>query len=321
MADDKLRATPAARKLADDLGINLYDVSGSGANGRVHKEDVETYKDTNVVRISPLAKRIALEHNIAWQEIQGTGHRGKIMKKDVLALLPENIENDSIKSPAQIEKVEEVPDNVTPYGEIERIPMTPMRKVIAQRMVESYLTAPTFTLNYEVDMTEMLALRKKVLEPIMEATGKKTTVTDLLSLAVVKTLMKHPYINASLTEDGKTIITHNYVNLAMAVGMDNGLMTPVVYNAEKMNLSELVVAFKDVIGRTLVGPIINQPNSAILGVSSTIEKPVVVNGEIVIRPIMSLGLTIDHRVVDGMAGAKFMKDLKELIETPISMLI
>lgn len=275
------------------------------------------------------------------------GHHLGRGKKDVLALLPENIENDSIKSPAQIEKVEEVPDNVTPYGEIERIPMTPMRKVIAQRMVESYLTAPTFTLNYEVDMTEMLALRKKVLEPIMEATGKKTTVTDLLSLAVVKTLMKHPYINASLTEDGKTIITHNYVNLAMAVGMDNGLMTPVVYNAEKMSLSELVVAFKDIIGRTLdgklapselqnstftisnlgmfgvqsFGPIINQPNSAILGVSSTIEKPVVVNGEIVIRPIMSLGLTIDHRVVDGMAGAKFMKDLKELIETPISMLI
>ena len=87
MADDKLRATPAARKLADDLGINLYDISGSGANGRVHKEDVETYKDTNVVRISPLAKRIALEHSIAWQEIQGTGHRGKIMKKDVLAYL------------------------------------------------------------------------------------------------------------------------------------------------------------------------------------------------------------------------------------------
>ena len=240
-----------------------------------------------------------------------------------------------------------MPDNVTPDGEIERIPMTPMRKVIAQRMVESYLTAPTFTLNYDVDMTEMLALRKKVLEPIMEATGKKVTVTDLLSLAVVKTLMKHPYLNSTLTEDGKTIITHNYVNLSMAVGMDNGLMTPVVYNAEKMSLSELVVAFKDVIGRTLegklapselqnstftisnlgmfgvqsFGPIINQPNSAILGVSSTVEKPVVVNGEIVIRPIMSLGLTIDHRVVDGMAGAKFMKDLKVLIEDPISMLV
>lgn len=347
MIDDKLRATPAARKLADDLGINLYDVSGTGAKGRVHKEDIESYREFNIVKITPLAKRIAEENNIAWQEIQGTGIRGKIMKKDVLTLLPENVDSDSIKSPAQIEKAEEIPDNIIHYGEIERLPMTPMRKVIAKRMVDSYLTAPTFTLNYDVDMTELLALRKKVLEPIMEATGKKITVTDLLSMAVVKTLMKHPYLNSSLTEDGQTIIMHNYVNLAMAVGMDNGLMTPVVYNAEKMSLSELVVAFKDVIGRTLdgklapselqnstftisnlgmfgvqsFGPIINQPNSAILGVSSTIEKPVVVNGEIVIRPIMSLGLTIDHRIVDGMAGAKFMKDLKTLIEDPISMLV
>lgn len=347
MIDDKLRATPAARKLADDLGINLYDVSGTGAKGRVHKEDIESYREFNIVKITPLAKRIAEENNIAWQEIQGTGVRGKIMKKDVLTLLPENVDSDSIKSPAQIEKAEEIPDNIIPYGEIERLPMTPMRKVIAKRMVDSYLTAPTFTLNYDVDMTELLALRKKVLEPIMEATGKKITVTDLLSMAVVKTLMKHPYLNSSLTEDGQIIIMHNYVNLAMAVGMDNGLMTPVVYNAEKMSLSELVVAFKDVIGRTLdgklapselqnstftisnlgmfgvqsFGPIINQPNSAILGVSSTIEKPVVVNGEIVIRPIMSLGLTIDHRIVDGMAGAKFMKDLKTLIEDPISMLV
>ena len=347
MTDDKLRATPAARKLADDLGINLYDVSGTGAKGRIHKEDIESYREFNIVKITPLAKRIAEENNIAWQEIQGTGIRGKIMKKDVLTLLPENVDSDSIKSPAQIEKAEEIPDNIIPYGEIERLPMTPMRKVIAKRMVDSYLTAPTFTLNYDVDMTELLALRKRVLETIMEATGKKMTVTDLLSMAVVKILMKHPYLNSSLTEDGQTVIMHNYVNLAMAVGMDNGLMTPVVYNAEKMSLSELVVAFKDVIERTLngklapselqnstftisnlgmfgvqsFGPIINQPNSAILGVSSTVEKPVVVNGEIVIRPIMSLGLTIDHRVVDGMAGAKFMKDLKALIEDPISMLV
>ena len=109
-----------------------------------------------------------------------------------MAFLPENIENETIKSPAEIEKVEEAPDNMTPYGEIERIPMTPMRKVIAQRMVESYLTAPTFTLNYDIDMSQMLALRKKVLDPIMEATGKKVTVTDLLSLAVVKTLDEAP---------------------------------------------------------------------------------------------------------------------------------
>ena len=225
--------------------------------------------------------------------------------------------------------------------------MTAMRKVIAKRMVESYLTAPTFTLNYDIDMTEVIALRKKVLEPILETTGKKVTVTDIISLAVIKTLMKHKYLNSSLTPDGQTIIAHNYVNLAMAVGFDGGLLTPVVYNAEKMSLSELVVALKDVTSRALnmklapselqgstftisnlgmygvssFGPIINQPNSAILGVSATIEKPVVINGEIKVRPIMSLGLTIDHRVVDGLAGAKFMKDLKELLENPITMLI
>ncbi len=134
MTDDKLRATPAARKLADDLGINLYDVSGTGAKGRIHKEDIESYREFNIVKITPLAKRIAEENNIAWQEIQGTGVHGKIMKKDILALLPENVDSDSIKSPAQIEKAEEISDNITPYGEIERLPMTPMRKVIAQRI-------------------------------------------------------------------------------------------------------------------------------------------------------------------------------------------
>ena len=103
MTDDKLRATPAARKLADDLGINLYDVSGTGAKGRIHKEDIESYREFNIVKITPLAKRIAEENNIAWQEIQGTGVHGRIMKKDILALLPENVDSDSIKSPAQIE--------------------------------------------------------------------------------------------------------------------------------------------------------------------------------------------------------------------------
>ena len=288
-------------------------------------------------------------NGIDWQGVKGTGIRGKIMKNDILALIGD------VKQEVKVEQQEkeiiktEVPvvENRDQYGEVEHIPMTAMRKVISKRMVESYLTAPTFTLNYDIDMTEVIALRKKVLDPILESTGKKVTVTDIISLAVVKTLMKHKYLNSSLTPDGQTIIAHNYVNLAMAVGFDGGLLTPVVYNAEKMSLSEIVVALKDVTTRALnmklapselqgstftisnlgmygvssFGPIINQPNSAILGVSATIEKPVVINGEIKVRPIMSLGLTIDHRVVDGLAGAKFMKDLKELLENPITMLI
>ena len=173
------------------------------------------------------------------------------------------------------------------------------------------------------------------------------TITDIISLAVIRTLMKHKYVNSSLTEDGNQIILHNYVNLAIAVGMDDGLLVPVIKNADKMTLSELVVKSKEIISKALemklspaeqsgstftisnlgmygvqsFNPVINQPNSAILGVSGMIDKPVAVNGEIVIRPIMTLCLTIDHRVVDGLAGAKFMQDLKNLLENPISMLV
>ena len=130
MADDKLRATPAARKLADDLGIQPLRCFWLRC-----KRSCPTKKTWKLIKTQTwfafrhLQNELPQEHNIAWQEIQGTGHRGKIMKKDVLAFLPENVESDTIKVSSQIEKMEEVPDNVTPYGEIERIPMTPMRKV------------------------------------------------------------------------------------------------------------------------------------------------------------------------------------------------
>lgn len=349
--NEKVRATPAARNLAEKLNLDIFSINGSGINGRIHKEDVENFKNLSVVKISPLAKVMAEKNNIAWQELKGTGVNQKIMKADILEILNKNNLDNNLKDNLENKKVEadkkEENNNSDKYGEVEVVAMSGMRKVIAKRMLESAQSAPTFILNYDVDMTEILALRKKIKEPILEATGKKVTITDIISLAVIKTLMKHKSLNASLSEDEQSIIFHNYVNLAMAVGFDEGLLTPVVYNAEKMTLSQLVVALKDVTTRALemklspselkdstftisnlgmygvssFGPIINQPNSAILGVSATVEKPVAVNGEIKIRPIMSLGLTIDHRVVDGLAGAKFMKDLKDLLENPITMLI
>ena len=339
----KVRATPKARKVARELGIDLAQVPGTGAKGRVHADDVENFKGAQP-KATPLARKIAKDLGIDLATVSGTGFGGKITKEDVLA----------ISAPAQVKEaaaapvVEAKPEKVLPEG-VEVIPMSAMRKAISKGMTHSYLTAPTFTLNYDVDMTNLMALRKQVLDPIMNKTGMKVTFTDLIGLAVVRTLMKeeHRYLNASLIDDAQNIELHKFVNLGIAVGLDDGLIVPVVHGADKMSLSDFVVASKDVIKKAQAGklkaaemsgstfsitnlgmfgtksfnPIINQPNSAILGVSSTIEKPVVVNGEIVIRPIMSLGLTIDHRVVDGMAGAKFMKDLKELIENPISMLI
>ena len=344
-----LRATPAARAYARKKGIDLSKVKGSGPKGRIHKDDVLDYKLNSKVKISPLAERIAKIEGINTESIVGTGPNGKIMKADIMAVLHGATKVEAAPKAEVAPKAPKAPKapNENQWGVVETVPMSPMRKVISKRMSESYFSAPTFVVNVEVDMTELLALRKKVVDAIIEETGKKATVTDFISLAVIKSLMKHPYVNASLSSDEKEMYLHHYVNLSIAVGMDSGLVVPVIKGADKMSLKELVVASKEITTKALNGklkpdemadstftisnlgmygvksfvPIINQPNTAILGVSATVPKPVVFNGEVTVRPIMTLTLTADHRVVDGLEGAKFMKTLKEAIENPLSLLI
>lgn len=368
MERELIRATPAARALAHRMKVKLTNVTGTGYKGRIHLDDVAGWNFKGKVHISPLAQRIADEHNIELNGVKGTGHNQKIMKDDVLALISDPVlkarltrDDFTEVTAVKTQKINEKPvsggseqnqsvstqPKAVEIGSTETIPMSMMRKIIAKRMSESYFTIPSFIQTWDVDMTELLALRKKLMEPIKEKTDKKLTVTDLISFAVVKTLMKHKYINASLNAEATELTFHHYVNLAMAVGMDEGLLVPVVKNADKMSLSELVVALKDVTERTLskkllpdeqVGStftisnlgmygvehftaIINQPNAAILSVSSTKETLVAMNGEAVIRPIMKISLTSDHRIIDGLAAAKFMQDLKQLLENPLSLLI
>lgn len=337
----KVRATPAARRLAREQGVDLGLVPGSGPKGRVHAEDVENFKGAQP-KATPLARKMAEAEGIDLATITGSGFAGKVKKEDILAVLAAK-QPVAAAAPVKEEKVIELPEGV------EIKPMSAMRKAISKGMTNSYLTAPTFTLNYDIDMTEMIALRKKLIDPIMAKTGLKVSFTDLIGMAVVKTLMKpeHEYMNASLINDANDIELHRFVNLGIAVGLDDGLVVPVVHGADKMSLSDFVLASKDVIKKAQSGklkaaemsgstfsitnlgmfgtktfnPIINQPNSAILGVGATIPTPTVVDGEIVARPIMAMCLTIDHRLVDGMNGAKFMVDLKKLMENPFELLI
>ena len=366
MENKKLRATPAARTMANRLGVDLFNVTGTGYKGRIHKDDVAGFNYEDKTHISPLAQRIADIHNIDLKGVVGTGFRKKIMKDDVLEL----IDDPAVKSrfmlddygyqmvsssqkatktepTKQTDSATKTEQDHAVKGESETVPMTQMRKIISKRMSESFFGAPTFIQTWEIDMTELLALRKRLIDPIMDKTGKKVTVTDLISMAVIKTLPKHKYINSSLNKDATEITFHNYVNLGIAVGLDEGLLVPVVKGADKMSLTEFVVAMKDLTERTFAKKllpdeqagstftisnlgmygvdeftaIINQPNSAILSVSSTQQRAVPRDGEIVIRPIMKVSLTADHRVVDGLTGAKFMTDLKAAMENPLTLFI
>lgn len=365
MGNDKLRATPAARSLAHRMGVDLNAIAGSGYKGRIHAEDVAEFSYEQAGGITPLAKKIADSFGLDTSSIKGTGFRGKIIRADVAAALGDryypNLE--AIVDPFKTEKAPAAPAPAAAPaaskpaaapaaataapGEVELVPMNMMRRVIAKRMADSYFSAPTFVLNYEVDMYEATKLRKQLLEPIKEKTGKKLTVTDIISIAVVRTLMNHPYINASLSADGSQIELHNYVNLAMAVGMDEGLLVPVVHGAEKLGLVDLMLRLKDIteraVGKKLTPQdqegstftisnlgmygvesftsIINQPNSAILSIAGTKEMPVVRNGEVVIRPIMKMSLTSDHRVINGLGAAKFMQELKATLESPLPLLV
>lgn len=367
MENKKMRATPAARVLAKRLGVDLLSVIGTGYKGRIHMDDVAGFNYEDKTHVSPLAQRIADIHNIDLKGVTGTGFRNKIMKDDVLQLIddpetksrfmlddygyqmvssgPVATKTTPVKQ-AETAKRETIQDTAK-EGESETIQMTQMRKIISKRMSESYFGAPTFIQTWEIDMTELLALRKRLIDPIMEKTGKRVTVTDLISMAVIKTLPKHKYINSSMNKEATEITFHNYVNLGMAVGLDEGLMVPVVKGADKMTLTEFVVAMKDLTDRTLskkllpdeqagstftisnlgmygvdeFTAIINQPNAAILSVASTQQRAVPKDGEIVIRSIMKISLTSDHRIIDGLTAAKFMTDLKAAMEDPLTLFI
>ena len=176
---------------------------------------------------------MAADKGIDLAGVSGTGFDGKIVKEDILAVLETSKPAEEKTAAAPAEKAAELPEGV------EVIKMSAMRKAVAKSMVNSYLTAPTFTLNYDIDMTEMIALRKKLIDPIMEKTGLKVSFTDLIGMAVVKTLLKpeHQYLNASLINDATEIELHKFVNLDIAVGLDEGLLVPVVHGADQIRVN------------------------------------------------------------------------------------
>ena len=315
-------ATPYAKKLAAEKGVDLSSVTASGPAGEVRARDVLAAPQQNAVNATPLAKKYAEVNGVDLAGVTGTGYDGKIRKSDVL----------SAAAPAPAQR------------EITRIPLTPIRKAIARNMFSSLHSMAQTSDSVEVDVTELMALRKRLLEH-KEELGTKITINDLLSYAAVKMIKTHPLANASFSDT--EILCYPDVNLSMAVATDYGLTSPVVHGADRMSLVELSLAMRDLVTRardrkltandqqggtftlTNMGifpvdnfnPILPAPQSCILGFGRCVEKPAVYQGQICIRTMMVLSVTYDHRVFDGGEVGSIMKTMKEYLESPELFLV
>lgn len=295
--------------------------------GKKEKAKPEKKTEDAKQKVSPLAKKIARDINLDLTKVNV--HR-RVLAQDILEYLKNADEN-------KIPREEENPKK-EPIRE-ETVAMNGMRKAIAKNMLASHMTSPTVTFNLGIDMTAMKDYRAQ-----LKAKDIKVSYTDLLVKFVAKALTEYPLLNCSV-EDNKIVYKH-YVNMGVAVALPNGLVVPNITDADKKSLTEISSELKDLASKAREGslpmdklrggtftitnlgmygiesfsPIINQPEVGILGVNTMEDKAVVVNGEIVIRPIMNLSLTADHRVVDGSVAAEFLQRVKNLMENPALIL-
>ena len=285
------------------------------------------------IRATGYAKKLAREKGVALSGIKGTGPNGRVLAQDVLDALAAAPAAVPAAAPAFVPTGEAAVDVVT------KIPMTGIRKAIANNMYNSLQSMAQCTAAAEIDVTDLLAYRQKLVAQ-QDFLGCKVTVNDLLSMAVVKMLKKHPLVNA--TFDGKTIFAHSSVNLSVAVAAEAGLMVPVVRGADRMGLVQLHNAMKDLADRARdkqlrdgeqsngtftisnVGmfpidwstPIINPPQVAIMGFGRAVKKMAVVNDQPAVRSMMTMYLTFDHRVIDGLEVGRVMEDMQTLLCNP-----
>jgi len=295
---------------------------------------VETTKVPREVKISPLARKVAEEHGIDISTIKGTGPEGRIVKEDILRALEES------KAVAELAIKEEV----IPVDE-KIIPLTSTRKTIARRMAESFQAAPHFYLTIEVDTKELERVHQQLIPSADSKVGIRLTYTDLLIKIVAKALEEYPEINCAFTDGGIKVFSR--IDIGLVTAVEGGLVVPVIRQANKKSASEIAkdraeltekarqrklsldemtrstftIFNLGMLGIDQFSAIIQPPEGAILAIGRIIDKPVTTQAEIVIRPMMSLTLSIDHRVLDGVSGARFLQRVKELIENSALMFL
>ncbi len=305
---DRVFASPLARRLASAAGLDLKTIKGSGPHGRVVKADVEA-----------------------------AGKGGGVAKAPAAA--PASA--PAAAAPRQAQSLEQMG---IPAGSYDLVPLDGMRKTIARRLTDSFRDVPHFPLTIDLEIDALLAARGKI-NSLLEGQGVKVSVNDIIIKAVAVALKRVPEANASYTPEG--IALHKHADIAVAVAIDGGLITPIVRAAETKGLAQISAEVKDLAARAKAkklkpeefqggtfsvsnlgmfgiksfASIINEPQGAIMSVGAGEQRPVVKNGQLAVATVMTVTLTCDHRVVDGAIGAKFLAAFKPLIEEPLTLIV
>ena len=313
-AGDKT-ASPAVRKLLNEHGLDVNDVPGTGKKGAVTRQDVEDYVKQHPAQAAPEPAAPEPEPAVA--------------------------EAPAVSAPAA------PPAPPMPSGarNDRRVPMSRLRAKIAERLKQAQNTAAMLTTFNEVNLQPMMDTRAKYREAFEKAHGVKLGMMSFFTAAAVEALKRFPAVNASI--DGDDIVYHDYFDIGIAVSSDRGLVVPILRDADQMSYAEIEQAIRDmglraregkigieeltggtfsitnggIFGSMLSTPILNPPQSAILGMHAIQQRPVVIDGEIVVRPMMYLALTYDHRIVDGREAVQFLVTIKNVLEDPSRLLL
>ena len=299
-----------------------------------------TYDGVNE-NLSPGIRRLIAEHDLDVSKIKGSGVGGRITREDVERFITQNSQPESA-----VEKLAEISTaTIATYRTEKRVPMTRLRKRIAERLLEAKNSTAMLTTFNEVDMQPIMHLRKTYGEKFEKQHGARLGFMSFYIKAVVEALKRYPEINASI--DGDDIVYHNYFDISIAVSTPRGLVTPVLRNCDKLSMADIEKEIKalaekgrdgkltvedltggnftitngGVFGSLMSTPIINPPQSAILGMHAIKDRPVALDGQVVIRPMMYLALSYDHRLIDGRESVGFLVTVKELLEDPTRLLL
>ncbi len=340
---------PAAASAPDAVSLDPASAPRSGSNGKITKSDVVSFLAANTpsaaMTLSPAVRKLVEEKNLNPSLIKGTGKDGRITKDDVLAF----IENPP-PPPAPVAAAPSAPAAATGAAAAaapreERVKMTKLRKTIARRLKDAQNTAAMLTTFNEVDMGAVMALRAQYKEGFEKKHGVKLGFSSFFTKAVVAALQALPAVNARI--DGEEIVYNHFYDVGMAVSTPNGLMVPVMRDCDQKSfadieksLGELAKKGRDgklsmdemsggtftitnggIFGSMMSTPILNMPQSAILGLHKIQERPMAVNGQVEIRPMMYLALSYDHRIIDGREAVTFLVKVKEAIEDPQRLLL